>query len=224
MPTTNSWGNTVAAAGVTFNGGTFAAGTDALDNAVNIGTLANAGRTTTIGNTTAASVLALKYGTGDFTLASATGTVMSALDTGEVTMPLQPAFLAGGNAVANVSGDGTAYTITWGETIDRNGDYDGTSTFTAPVTGFYMFCAVVECTDWNVAITRGNFNIVTSNRPFGNFIMNWNPVVNANDITLSTSCLCDMDAGDTCTVRINFQNGAKQIDFAGGTFSGILLS
>lgn len=44
MPTINPWGNQVLAAGVTFNGGTMAIGTDATDNAINIGTVANAGR------------------------------------------------------------------------------------------------------------------------------------------------------------------------------------
>jgi len=109
--------------------------------ALNLGTNAIA-RTTTLGNTTGASILALKYGTGDFTLASATGTVMSALDTGEITYPLQSAFMAYPSAgVNNITGTGTVYNIICNtEVYDRNSDYNtGTGAFVAPVAGIYEF-------------------------------------------------------------------------------------
>ena len=64
MATINSWNNQVLAANVTFNGGYHYIGTDALDNAINIGTAANAGRTITIGNTTGTSTLNFASGSG----------------------------------------------------------------------------------------------------------------------------------------------------------------
>ena len=60
MATNNAFDNKVLAANVTFNGGTMNIGSDATDNAINIGTAANAGRTTTIGYTTGTSTLAEK--------------------------------------------------------------------------------------------------------------------------------------------------------------------
>ncbi len=75
---------------VTMNGGTIDIATDATDNAVNIGTLANAGRTTIVGNATGTSILALRCGTGGATLGiSATDhTVQIGSTTGVSTMTL----------------------------------------------------------------------------------------------------------------------------------------
>jgi hypothetical protein len=63
MPTNNSWNNNVAAANVSFTGGTMAIGTDATANAINIGTGAHA-RTTTIGNATNNSTTQINAGAG----------------------------------------------------------------------------------------------------------------------------------------------------------------
>src|SRR5690606_23988925 len=57
--------------------GAISIGNDANAQAINIGTGA-AARTITIGNTTGSTDLDLRCGTGDFTLASATGTIISA--------------------------------------------------------------------------------------------------------------------------------------------------
>lgn len=184
MPTLNSWGNQVLTANVTLNGGTCDIGSDATSGAINIGTGAAArtttigngtgatsvvvdcgtgalnlganaiARTTTLGNTTGASVLALKFGTGDFTLASATGTVISALDTGEVTMPLKPAFSAHRSAnVANVTGNFTYYQIVFdAEDFDQGADYNpATGVFTCPVTGVYYFNSIVQINGCTIA-------------------------------------------------------------------------
>jgi len=133
---------------LTINSGTGALGisTDASATTCNVCTGA-ASKVVTMGSTNTTSSLALKYGTADFTLASATGTVMSALDTGEITKPLQPAFLAcvSTGSLLNKTGAGTDYTIVFAtEIYDVNSDFDGTSTFTAPVSGKYTLTSGVS--------------------------------------------------------------------------------
>jgi len=260
MPTLNSWNNAVSAANVSFTGGTFAAGNDATDNAISIGTAANAGRTVTIGNgtgatsvvvdcgtgalnlganavartttlgsTTGAGVLALKYGTGDFTLASATGTVMSALDTGEITYPLQPAFLAINSANSlNVTGNNTYYTVICDtEKFDNNADYNnGTGIFTAPVNGKYLFCSSVLVNGCTIASTMklwfqnssGVMNYQEEQRPPSGYVLQ-----------MSNATLLLLDAGDTCYPRIVVTGEAAATADVGGsadgatTFSGYLV-
>jgi len=75
--------NGVIVGPVSFTGGTASIGTDATDNAINVGTAASAGRTTTVGNTTGTSATNLNSGSGvttgtnaDITLSpDGTGTV-----------------------------------------------------------------------------------------------------------------------------------------------------
>lgn len=297
MPTNNSWNNTVTAANVSFNGGTFIAGNDATDNAISIGTAANAGRTvtvgnvtgttavnvntgtggsaitttngtfavatgtgavnigtdgvaktitigngtgatsvvldcgtgalnigtnaiartTTIGNTTGASILALKTGTGDFTLASATGTIISALDTGEITYPLQSAFLAyQASNQTNATGKGAIYqlgsTTDLTEVFDQNSDFNPTTgSFVAPVTGRYNLSVSITAAALTAAMTFHQTMIVTSNRTY--YFMYCNPgiqktVAIIGDLFSATgSMLTDMDAADTAVAQIYIDGG-----------------
>ena len=258
MPTLNSWGNSVSAANVAFTGGTFAAGNDATDNAISIGTAANAGRTVTIGNGTAASsvvincgtgalniganaiartttlgcttgagVLALKYGTGDFTLASATGTVMSALDTGEITYPLQPAFLAYPAAgVNNVTGNSAAYNIICDtEVYDNNSDYNtGTGAFVAPVAGIYHFnmsfcftdCAAVNYS--NLYLKKNGTQITTT----------WGLSSSGTNVWCGCDVYYSLAAGDSVTTwMVGIGSVGSTWDLTGtllsSRFSGVLV-
>lgn len=209
-------GNGTGATSVVLNCGT---------GALNIGANAIA-RTTTLGCTTGAGVLALKYGTGDFTLASATGTIMLALDTGEITKPLQPAFTAKASAVNNVTGDGTTYTLVFdNEIFDQNSDFDGTSTFTAPVTGKYWFACKSSYQGILSTHISTDIGIITSNNSY--YIVSVNPYNAMADSTLlglTGSTLADMDAGDVATCTVKVQNGTKVIDItAGSYFSGYLV-
>jgi hypothetical protein len=215
MPTNNTWNNAVTAANVTFSGGTMDIGADATSGAINIGTGA-AARTTTIGNTSGASVLALKCGTGDFTLASATGTIISALDTGEITYPLQSAFQARLTSnQLNKTGDGTVYTIVFDtETFDQNSDYNnGTGTFTAPVAGRYLFNYQVGNTEANTATLFDN-SIRTSNREYRTKLDLTDAVFASGQIN-QTAAYADMDAADTCYCVNTVAGTTKTVDVLG---------
>jgi hypothetical protein len=74
--------------------------------------------------------------------------------TGEVNLPLQPAFNAYLSATQNnKTGAGTDYTIIFDtELYDIGNNYNnGTGTFTAPVTGIYRFSAGVLATGCTIA-------------------------------------------------------------------------
>lgn len=147
---------------------------------------------------------------------------------GEVTMPYQPAFLATHTAdQLNGTGDSTALTLNFTtEIFDQNADYDGTNTFTAPVTGRYVLSSTNVATDLGAAHTASNYVLVTTHRNY-QFICNpgvTRTVGNANSFSIDS--LCDMDATDTVFVRVNVNNSTKTVDFladgTGSFFSGKL--
>ncbi len=212
----NSWNNTVSDAAVTFNGGVISIGTDAVASAINIGTVT--ARTVTIGNITGASALPLKCGTGDFTLASATGTVLKALDTGEITRSIQPAFSAYlGATVNDKTGTGTSYTLgtdALTEVFDQGGDFNVNGTFTAPVTGRYILYGTVYLSGCTIVTTMGT-SIVTSNRNYGSF--GTKPA--ADNFQRGLCAICDMDAADTAVCSVYSSGEAADTDdVQGGNF------
>lgn len=193
---------------------------DATASTINIGTGA-AVKTVTIGSTNTTSSLALKYGTADFSLASATGTIMSAADTGEINYPLQPAFFAYAAAqVNNVTGNGTVYvlgTSALTEVFDQNGDMNTNGTFTAPVTGRYNLSAQMLMIGCTVATTT-NIRINTSNRTY---FTQYARAAGPQNITASECTITDMDAGDTATVSIQVSGEAGDtVDLSGGSGGG----
>ena len=121
-----------------------------------------------------------------------------------VTMPSQPAFIAN-QTVSQTITNATETTITFTtEIADRNSDYDGTSTFTAPVTGLYSFSAQVIADAGTTPDTRfseAQLKIVASNRTA--LFMHGDLESNADDrVTMQGTVLMDMDASDTAIVRV----------------------
>ena len=132
---------------------------------------------------------------------------------GEVTMPLQPAFSVSPTATQdNVTGDGTSYTMLWAgtEIFDRNNDF-ATSIFTAPVTGLYQFNVMITFSGLTGTHTGESIQIVTSNRTYE---QRFNPegVASGGNVGISMSILADMDAADTCVVKLKISGSTKVID------------
>ena len=137
----------------------------------------------------------------------------------EVTMTKQPAFLATKSSVSsNVTGDGTAYTVTFtNEVFDQNGDYNGSTTFTAPVAGRYRFTANVSIYGYTSAnVTSGRLDIVTSNRTY----RRTTEQPGGNDYTYHGDVLVDMDAADTATVQLTMGGDASDVVDVDGQSTG----
>ncbi len=148
--------------------------------------------------------------------------------TGEVTLPLQSAFLAYNQATdADQTGDATTYTVAFdAEVFDQNADFNtSTSTFTAPVTGRYQLSTGLLLQQLSGSHTTITLRIVTSNRNFEQSqIFGTNPYTS---MSLTLSVLADMDAADTATVTIRVSGSTKTVDVYGDTapttfFSGHL--
>jgi len=153
---------------------------------------------------------------------------------GERTMPLQPAFLAYlGTSDLNVTGNGTTYTLGSGnaltEVFDQGGDFVTTGTFTASVSGRYLFTVCIKVSDITAAMDNGYIRLLTSDY---NYRYYWNPYVVmavGDGCSYSVNTIADMDAADTVTVTLLIIDGAGDTadivgDANGSTFfSGALL-
>ena len=142
----------------------------------------------------------------------------------------QPAFFAFSNtAVTNRTGDGTGYTIVFGtEKFDQDNNFDGTSTFTAPVTGKYQFNINVCVQNLAAASTLFCYlNTTSTTYPYAN--TSYTNAAGGNGY-ISFSVLAAMTAGDTASVAVAVGGGAKTVGVYGNasdvrtSFSGFLVA
>jgi hypothetical protein len=134
-----------------------------------------------------------------------------------------PAFLATVSAgVTDVTGDATSYTVVFGTVPTNQGSYfDGTSTFTAPVTGKYSFSVSLLLLGCAAAHHHYRLNLVTSNRTYN---LVYDDLADASGIyigghVVSGAVHCaDMDATDTAYVTLIVSGGTKIIDLDTGSF------
>lgn len=141
-----------------------------------------------------------------------------------VTAPVQPAFLAIATATANATGDATLATIIFGtEVFDQHSDF-ASNTFTAPVTGKYHFDANIQGTGLAAGNTAYLINFNTTKRSITACRINPGPIIVAGELNLCAGITCDMDAGDTCSVRFEVDGGTKIVGYGVGSFfSGHLV-
>jgi hypothetical protein len=172
---------------------------------------------------------AFKIGTG---ATVGTATALSIDANGQLLYPNQSAFHARlSSTTNNQTGDGTLYTlIADTETEDRNGDYDNTTgTFTAPLTGLYVFASAYRWVGITSSHTLGTVRFNSSNRLYQ---YNNNPANmrnSSNATTFLETSIVDMDAADTCTSQATASNGTLVMDVQGNAtdarthFAGWLL-
>lgn len=174
-------------------------------------------------------------GTGGLILATpsdAQGLVVDS--TGIVRMPLQSSFVARLDTTAsNVTGDGTAYTITgWTEVQDRNADFNPTTgVFTCPSTGFYTFTAGLTIN--GIASAHTQYRMYLSATGPVNYFLCQGNAYNYSDagatITDGRSVTIYLSATNTVSLTVSASNGTKVVDIYGSSasyysyFSGIYL-
>lgn len=166
-------------------------------------------------------------------VAPTTGTVIWDMDPiGARTMPLQPLFRVALTATQNnVTGDGTQYTIPFNFASINQGSYFnlGTSIFTAPKTGNYLFTLNAFFSNLGAANTQGTLFIVGT---VGTAIVhnaNYGVMRDANNnLLVNGSIIIPLSATQTCIAQVKVFNGAKTVNLLGGadqtTFQGVLLA
>jgi len=151
---------------------------------------------------------------------------------GECKLPLQPSFCALNSAGdANVTGDGTEYTVICDTEIwDQSADYNnGTGVFTAPITGRYLFSATCLLDQVAVGHTSVLLKIDASNRYATGNGYNLTAGMQAGSQYWTIGSFMDMDAADTATFKVTVSGSTKTVDVYGAathlftSFSGSLF-
>ena len=130
---------------------------------------------------------------------------------GQITKPLQPAFVCTPSANSSAIGADTLYSIVSNtEILDRNGDLDGSTTFTAPTTGMYLLGGVVVVGNYDHDSNGAVIQINTSNRIWMVFGRNGNMYDNDGTFHIGFSVATDMDANDTAIFQFHNNQGTTQ--------------
>ena len=130
---------------------------------------------------------------------------------GQITKPLQPAFVCTPSANSSAIGADTLYSIVSNtEILDRNGDWDGSTTFTAPKTGMYLLGGVVVVGNYDHDSNGAVIQINTSNRIWMVFGRNGNMYDNDGTFHIGFSVAADMDANDTAIFQLHNNQGTQQ--------------
>jgi len=148
---------------------------------------------------------------------------------GYVTKPLQPAFRVTTTDQGNLSNN-TYHTITFGsggEAFDNHSDFDtSTYTFTAPVTGKYMFGVGVMVTTLQTDASYYGIRLTTSNYDTWSYLLDpggFDETVSY--FNMNVPIITDMDANDTAIVRYYQGHGTGGVSDinSGSWFSGMLI-
>ena len=140
-------------------------------------------------------------------LGAASKSYMNINADGSITKPLQPAFLVKPSSTQTDFNQGQTIAIVMdNEIFDNNGDF-ASNTFTAPVTGRYAFQYHVQINDISTqdSGTYYYIEINTSNRVFYE-LSSINAAIGSssgqNYFCFTGSVTADMDASDTCNLRV----------------------
>jgi hypothetical protein len=122
-------------------------------------------------------------------------------------------------SVANVTGNGTEYTVPFATEIADSGADFATPTFTAPSAGSYLICGAIGIAGWSGTPNNARNRIVTSNRTYDFNFGNWAGMAGASVVVgHSFSMICDMDAADTAHLTVYVAGiGADTLDISSGS-------
>jgi len=140
--------------------------------------------------------------------------------------PTNIKFLVQGASASNVTGNGALYTHTYTtEHFDMDSDFDGTSTFTAPETGKYLFCVSLRYSGVTSVADGIDLQIVTSNRTYQSSRINVNGL--SSQAWMFMSIITEMEASDTAIIKsVGTGESGNVWDLEGDKtfFSGALLA
>ena len=148
---------------------------------------------------------------------------------GHITKPLQSAFMVRSNQTQSNFTTGAFVTVDFhSERFDQNSDFDNTNmVFTAPVTGRYQFNILITPLEMDSAASYFQVIFDASNVVLQAGLVDSDTVLNSDSAyyMFSGSSLIDMDAGDTCKIKVYQSGGTAQSDLGDGsaTFSGYLV-
>ena len=141
---------------------------------------------------------------------------------GYVTKPNQPAFSATASYTNIPLNTSTTITLS-GERFDVGGNLTS-NTFTAPVTGKYLFTYMIYLHSVDSAHTTLDFHIMTSNRSYQQTFTPDHMFNSDTSFSVSSSIIADMDQSDTCQFKMYIISGTAQTDVhTDSQVSGCLL-
>lgn len=154
-------------------------------------------------------------------------------NTGQRLLPRQCSFFArmSADAIA-VTGNGASWV--WGSTgtvtteVDRNSNFDGVSTFTAPIDGLYLLCCHVRCVNVMLNVSGGVFEFTAGGRIYSSGTLTYMPT-SSQIVDLQNTSIAPLSETDTviCTLSLSGLPG-NTIDVQGqvnpvSSFSAFLL-
>ena len=160
-----------------------------------------------------------------FSVNDKNGNVLLDVDNeGWVTKPKLPAFLAQPASQQNdIAVGGSHTTVVWGTVRFDQGNNFASNTFTAPVTGKYMFTFNIAWLNIDSAASYYQVGLEASGYDFEH---EFDPDFGQDNVSFlcASSILVDMDANDTCYVRVKQPDGTQQSDIGVASyFSGYLV-
>jgi hypothetical protein len=166
---------------------------------------------------TAAKIASAALGT---TLTGGAGTVVNIAT--NYTLSNRSYFNAYNNTLrSNVTGNGVDYTVAYNtEIIDQNGDFNtSTFTFTAPVSGVYIFSYAVSVSDLqNSSHTSLYLTLKTTTKDYKTHFTE-SAGMPFDEVTISDSKIVYMTAGNTAYVQITATGGGTDVDVQKGDAS-----
>ena len=141
---------------------------------------------------------------------------------GEITKATQPAFMAKPSSNQDDIATGSNVTVVLGTEVFDIGSNFASNTFTAPVTGKYLFVFTLYGSQLDGDASYFEISIVTSNRGYAII----NEPSGSEDVYAggTVSVVADMDANDTAFARVAIGSGAATFDITtSSTFSGALI-
>lgn len=169
--------------------------------------------------------------TDDITFTNGTSTIFNLTSAGYKTNPLLPGFLVYANALlTDVTGNSANYLVPFNTSVYNIGSNFSTDTFTAPVTGKYLFISNITYTGLSAAMTACRIRFLLTSSTIDRTFHAYNNSNAGTNGSISLCSMINMTAGDTAQVYFLISNGlGNTADIDGSTeletyFCGQLMS